>query len=516
MKSWLIKLAVCCFILPGSIATAFATSTSATQSKNTVSEPEYQAFLKYSKLSPGNLSKDRATFSRLSDLQVKELVESFNVSHFGFLHPIKIPGREIPAVLHRKIQQLSVMAVWDGKMKPIPFQFDEYDSKSRYIYIPEINTNAIDGVYGEVDPNDELIFMLRDASEQRYDQGVTAPQNGNLLKEFTFTDRQGRNRYAYLIEHNSQRSDVDYIRYTQTEDNANIDTTFFNLDFNPENFLEFRDLSNNYGSDAHHKILDEIYFEASANIFSKYFKVGFNSVDNVRIKILGVRDGPVRATVYSKIYLVVAGISLFGMNSEVSFYEQGLIFPNRTEVGKGTVLANLIKNPQILFYCDLNVEGGNLTTQAFVDQHQEQVIVHIDGEMDSKEKQTMEVELPGNWVWVQHGEGWEVMSTFKLSDTAFDGMTSSIFYVDDKDIVSQHERIPGALPHIGLQLKGLPTDMSGLEKLDMEYAFWFADTVGEKGPLEFYKDEQSPPTLQVSDIDSSHSNTQTESLASTD
>ena len=473
---------------------------------------EYQAYLQYSKLAPGNLSKDRGTLSRLSDQQVKDLVESFNVTHFGFLHPVKVSGKKIPQVLHRKIEELSVMAVWDGELKPIPFQFDEYDSKSRYIYIPDINTNAIDGVYGEVDLNDDLIFMLRDASEQRYDHNVSPPNEGTLLKELTFTDRQGRIRYAYLIEHNSQRSDVDYIRYTQTEDNSNIDTSFFNLDFDPENFLNFKDLSNNYGSDAHHKILDEIYFEASANIFSSYFKVGFNSVDNVRVKILGVRDGPVRATVYSKIYIVLAGISLFGMNSEVSFYEQGLIFPNRTEVGKGTVLANLIKNPRILFYCDLNVEGGNLTTQAFIDQNQEQVIVQIDGEMDLKEQETMKVELPGNWVWVQHGNGWEVVSTFKLSDTAFDGMASSIFYVDDEDIVTPHENIPGALPHIGLLLKGLPTDMAGLEKLDMEYAFWFTDSVGDNGPLEFYKDEQNPPSLQISDIDSKLQSSNTESF----
>ena len=477
-----------------------------------IPDEEYRAYVEYSKLAPGNLSKDRDTFSKLSASQLKQLVEGFNVSHFGFLHPLKVAGNKIPSVLNRKIEELSVMAVWDGTMKPIPFQFDEYDIKSRYIFIPGINTNPVDGVYGQVDPNDDLIFLFRDASEKRYDANSMALDEGKILKELKFTDRQGRDRYAYLVEHNSKRSDVDYIRYNQTEDNSNIDTAFFNLDFNPENFLDFKDLSNNYGSDAHHSIMDQIYFDVSANIFSDFIKIGLNSFDNVRVKILGVKDGPVRATVYSKIYFVLAGIRLFGMNSEVSFYEQGLVFPNRTEVGKGTVLAGLIKNPKILVYCDLDIEGGKLTSQAFVGKSGDRLFANVDGAMDAEEREATEFDLPGNWVWVEHGDGWEVVATFKLSDAAFDGMKTSIFYVDDKGISTEHEKIPGALPHIGILMKGLPEDMAGLEKLDMEYAFWFTDTVGDGGPLEFYKDEQNPPSINVADIEPINPSTHSESL----
>ncbi|PCI46608.1 MAG: hypothetical protein COB51_06940 [Moraxellaceae bacterium] len=477
-----------------------------------IPESEYQAFVAYTKLAPGNLSKDRETFSQLSDAQIKDLVESFNVSHFGFLHPVKIPGSQLPSVLHRKMAHLSVMAVWDGSLKPIPFQFDEYDNKSHYIYIPGINTNDIDGVYGELDLTDDLIFMLRNASENRYIEETMGLEEGTILKEIKLTDRQGRDRYVYLIEHNSQRSEVDYVRYISSKDNSKIDTTFINLDFNPENFFDFRNLSNNYGSDAHHPVMDQNVLQISANIFNKYITINLDAFDNIQVKVLGVKDGPVRATIYTKIYFVLAGIPLFGMNSEVSFYEQGLSFPNRTEVGKGVSFANLIKNPKIKFYSDLNIDGGIITSQSFINSEGKRMYTNVDGKVDAEEKEIQGVNMPGNWIWIQHGGGWEVVAIFKLADIAFEGMSSHIFYDDDKSILTANEKFPGASPHIGLLMEGLPTNMEGLETLEMEYVFWFADTVGDEGPLEFYLDEKHPLDIDVTNIDSINRPSQTDSL----
>lgn len=494
----------CCGILFGFYVMVFCAHAFGVANEGLgLGENEYQAFLQYAKEAPGNLSKDRETLSKLSNQQLEGLVESFNVSPFQFLQPVKIPGRKIAVALDRKFDELSVMAVWGGELKPIPFQFDEYDNKSRYIYIPDVNPTPLDGTYLQLDPNDDLIFLYRDASEYRYSEGEMSPPEGRILKELKFTDRKGRSRYAYLVEHNSQRSDVDYVNAILGKKDAKIDTSFFNLDFNPENFLDFRDLSNNVGEAAHRPIMDQIFFEVSANIFSEFIKVGLNSFDNVRVKVLDVKDGPVRATVFAKIYIVLAGIPLFGMNSEISFYEQGLVFPNRTEVGKGAALVNLVKNPRILFYCDLNVEGGQLTAQVFKRADGSQIYAVVDGEIDSEEAQAMEATLPGDWVWVQSPKGWEVVSTFKLSGVVFDGMESTLYYKDSPSILTEHEKYPGANPHIGMLLKGLPNDMAGLEKLDMEYAFWFTGPVGEDGPGEFYLDEQNQAALRVSDLPTS-------------
>jgi len=461
-------------------------------------DDQFRAFLKQSKLEPGN-AKDPELIRKLSNPQLREAVESFNVGHYGFLHPMRIEGKELSGLLGRKFSELSVMAVWDNKLKPIPFQFDEFDSKNGYIYIPDVNKSPVDGTYLQLDPNDMLIFMYRDAGEKTYNPQTMKLPEGKILKELKIDDINGNTRFAYIVENNSERSEADYINADLEQ--SKIVSSYYHIKYNPDNFLNFEDVRPYVGTAADQRIIDNIYFELSANL-SPLLRVGMNSAKNVRIKVLGVKDGPVRATAFVKIVIVLNGkIPIFSMNSEISFYEQGMVMPNRTEVGKGAVFVKLFQNPEIIMYIDMNgLEGGRVSAQAFKDENGERIYGIIDGKMDEAEHKAVSAGLPGDWTWIESGLGWDMFMSFQLPMEHLEGMRLRIYYLDDINDTNDFETFPGAGPKIGMVLNGLPNDMKAIESLDMEYAFWFPDTVGEKGPEGFNNEAVNPPKAEVRDF----------------
>lgn len=457
---------------------------------------QFQAFLKQSKVAPGNLAKDQELIRKLSIPQLHEMVSSFNIGNYGFLHPMRIKGKELPSVLGRKFEELSVMAVWEGELKPIPFQFDEFDKVNHYIYVPGINKSPIDGTHLVLDAGDELIFMYRDAGATRYNSKL-ALKEGKIIHEIEIKDSLSNTRYAYLVENNSQRSDADYI--DMDVEKSKIVSSYYHIEYDPKNFLNFKDVRPYVGTAADQRVIDNIYFELSANIFSKLVKVGLNSAKNVRIEVLGVQDGPVRSTAFIKIIIVFVGgkVPIFSMNSEISFYEQGMVMPNRTEVGKGAMFVNLFKNAEIIMYADMNgIDGGKISAQTFIDENGNRMYGVIDGKMDEEELKAVNAGLPGDWTWIESGLGWDIFMAFELPMEHLEGMTMQVYYLDDKEETTNFETFPGAA-RFGMILNGLPNDMKAIETLEMEYAFWFPDTVGPKGPENFHQQEKNPPKATV-------------------
>src|SRR5690606_27966909 len=120
-----------------------------------------------------------------------------------------------------------------------------------------------------------------------------------------------------------ERSDLDYVD-TPLE-SASMRTSFYNMAYDPDNFLIIKDFRPHVGKASDERVVDMIYFKVSANIFSKIFKVSLNSHDNIRVKVLGAKDGPVRSVLFLKISVVFGGIPVFSMFSEINVYEQGLV-----------------------------------------------------------------------------------------------------------------------------------------------------------------------------------------------
>ncbi len=449
---------------------------------------------------PGALTWQTEALKKISPRQMARLIYAMDLSHHTFLYPVRVKGEKLTALLGRELSQLSVMAVWDGKLQTIPFQIEEYDRKSGYVYIESVNPFPIEGTHLHLDGGDELAFMYRDTGIERFRRSQhTIPDSVTLEKELIFEDLIGRKRYAYIVSGNPERSELDYI-HTSLE-NATMSTSYYQMAYDPDNFLSIRDFRPLMGKGYGQRIVDFIYFQMSAHVFTRFFKVNLDSQDNIRIKVLGVKDGPVRSVLFLKISVVVAGIPVFSMYSEMNAYEQGLVMPNRTEPGKGALLTRIFKNPEMLIYLDMNgLNGGKVSADAFTKANGELAYGNIDGKMDDVEQGTNNLQNPGDWIWLQSGLGWDVFMSLAFPEDKFHGMETFIYYLDDATHQEKGEAFEGAGPHLGMRVVGLPKDIKKLEGLDLEYAFWYPDSAGRRGPKDFYRHLSNPPTLKIREL----------------
>ena len=109
---------------------------------------------------PSVITTNQTLLREISSEQLKVLIKDMELSHHSFLYPVRIKGEKLTSMLGRDFRKLSIMSVWDGKLIPIPFQFDEYDRKSSYIYIENINPFPIQGTQYLIDGKDELVFHV--------------------------------------------------------------------------------------------------------------------------------------------------------------------------------------------------------------------------------------------------------------------------------------------------------------------------------------------------------------------
>jgi hypothetical protein len=448
---------------------------------------------------PSVLSRSQVLLRQLESKQLAELIQSMGLSHHSFLYPVRIRGEKLTSVLGRDLRKLSLMAVWNEKLVPIPFQFDEYDSKSGYVYIEGVNPFPIEGKEHFLDGRDELSFMYRDGGQARYVANQHALDVGKVELELAFKDILGRKRYAYLVSGVSERSELDYVETPL--DQARMMTSFYSMAYDPKNFLVIKDYRPHVGQASDERVVDMIYFKMSANVFSRLFKVSMNSHDNIRVKVLGAKDGPVRSVLFLKISVLLAGIPVFSMFSEVNIYEQGIIMPNRAEVGKGALFARIFKDPEIIIFLDMHgLQGGRVSADSFADETGRLRYGLIDGKMDAIEEESNKLQKPGEWIWLNSGLGWDVFMTLSFPEDKFEGMSTSLYYLDDINYETKGESFPGAEPRLGMRLTGLPKNIRKLENLDLEYAFWYPDTLGKIGPRGFYKHLSNPPQLSVNRV----------------
>ena len=119
-------------------------------------DADYQQFLKEFKLKPTLLADKPELVGKLSPDQLSGAIEYLGLSHYSFLHPVLIKGEEVPAILNQPIKDYSIMSVRGGQLVPVPFQFDEKDTKG-FVYLED--HAKLEGTKGIVDPNDEVVFV---------------------------------------------------------------------------------------------------------------------------------------------------------------------------------------------------------------------------------------------------------------------------------------------------------------------------------------------------------------------
>ncbi len=414
------------------------------------------------KTDPGAVIRNEQVLKKLSASQISYLMEYLDTTHYTYLHVVTIKGEELSAkVMGNGNNQLSVMVTHGGKLQPIPFQIDEVDITG-LTFIPEVRRYKIDGTEGVFDKQDEVAFMYRDASNERYQKGKTQLSRGEVLKEIVLTFQDRKPRYAYLVKGNSQRHDAVYVDFNI--ERGNFNSTYFSMSWDPANFSQMRNIIPKVGPEQGKNIIDNIYFEVGTGIFNKNVRFGLNSQEHIFASIEGVKKGPIRITALIKGQVKYAGIPSMPYYLNMLFTEQSLSFRSRSTPDGykyAKYVTTVLKEPKLYVSIDFhNIDGAKINFHSINEAGKGGF---VDGKMSSLEHMINDKRLPGDWFWIESGLGWSIFFSNNLPivenglfDAFLEGMTFHMIYEDDLTKTTSYERFPGGEPRIGVSGGGLP------------------------------------------------------------
>lgn len=426
----------------------------------------------------------------LTPEQLAKAIERLDLSHYAYLHPVVVKGEDVPDLIGRQVNEVSVMVVRGERMMPIPFQIDELDHKG-WVWLPDVSPNDLAGTYEQIDEDDELVFMYRDTGYEPYDAGRHGEVQGEILRELVF-EHQGKARYAYLVEGDERRNSADYVSFDA--ETGISDNTYYWFRTDPSNFLDFQDFRAKVGPRQDKRVLDAIYAELETGVFTRWPKLRFNTLNNIRPELIFVNDGPVRATGLLKMRIIAAGIPVFNILTQVTIYDQGLVLPVSIHIPGGEILTRVLNEPRFVLALDFNdIQGGHVNAAG---SRNPDGYAIVDGEMSELER-TATISHEKNWLWMDSQLGWDIFARFDIPPGWPEDLR--LLYQDDPKATTEWEDFPGAAPRIGVDARGFPV---GKLDISLTASLWFPDTVGAAGPKRFGEESLSPPRWEARDYSS--------------
>lgn len=456
---------------------AFSADAQRHQWEGNLPERFFQTFLELYKKDPSALTRYPGGLQNISSEQLHRAIVGLDTTHFTYLYPVSVRGYEFPELKNTPNERLSVMAVRGGKMIPIPFQIDEYD-RTGLIWIDGYNQAKPEGVPDSFDDFDEIVFMFRDGGQASYDPATHGETSGRILKEIRLDSPRNNPRFVYLVLDNPLRSDADYVH--ADIEGGRLESTIVEMEYNPKNLADIKHVAPKAGPKHHENVLDNVYLNISTGIFNQNLRVNLNLENNIRATPVAVKDGPVRVSMLVKAriwYMYMP--TFFSQQFMVNFYEQAFVIPSRFAVDSMRTLKYFLmflREPQVELAVDFhNLEGARVTFQSVYDSTESTGLV--DGEMSEFEEKMNETRLPGDWLYMDSNQGWDMFFSnhmpvveHGLFDSYLQGMEMFMLYQDDATEQQPYERFPGAKPRIGFTSTGLPKEaiklMGSIPKLN--------------------------------------------------
>lgn len=352
------------------------------------------------------------------------------------------------------------MAVVDNQLQAIPFQFDDVNKRG-FIYAPG-GKLEIDGQENILEPQDQLAIMYKDTGPQANAAQKSAVE-GRILAEISFNDN-GRQSYAYVLEGNSQRSDVSYTHFDK--DKGFIKTSAYSLQVDPDNLLLWEDFI--YKGSETRSLLDTMKLRV-------HVKMGFlkATITNKLIpnRIVAVKNGPVRSIIEMDAGLSVFGIQLATAGASVVITENTTEFPVYITIpSAASVLADNL-------FVEISLDLDNMQGTAYRSElgPKEPLIA---GETKGNPAD-YKVDLEHSWLSASSRKNWDIIALFKRDPNFI--ATLGTLYKDQVrgDKPDGPERVEGSFPQVGYTAQNIPTGISTFLGIDLFYSpdFWQGNNV---------------------------------------
>lgn len=397
------------------------------------------------------------------------------------MQAVIIKGDKTPGLLNKASKNYSIMAVSNGKLNPIPYQFDDWNERG-FPYVPG-GTLKVEGVEGVIEPQDELVFMLRDLGPQA-DDAIKALDEGQVISELAFIEN-GVERFAYIVEGNNQRSDKKYTHYDM--ETGLLKTTKYSLQTDPDNLLIWSDMYYEGYEGGTKSILDTMKLRVKAKL--GFIKATLNN-NLIPSDVVAVKNGPVRSLIALDASISILGVDLADAGASVTMTDQTLQFPVYLTIPKAaSILSKLLLEVSLDFN---DMPDAKVRTEL---GPKEPIIAGNEDQGGNPEDYN--IDLDHSWLSLSTERDWDIIAFFS-GKTGF-RPTLNALYKDSRynEKADGPERFKGSHPHVGYLVEDVVYGESIVIGIDL----FFDDGFWEKDGLENAVSMlRNPMPLTVNDV----------------
>lgn len=389
---------------------------------------------------------------------------------------ITIEGEDMPVALGQNIDDLSLAAIQDNVMEPVPFQIDQYNTGGA-IYFDGWEV-PMAGDAKKLDATDKLLFLFKDAGNRRR---PTDPYDGEVLAEIKLKDTAGVERFVYLVRGSRLRSEEQYVRYSA--EMGVVETDFYSLRYNKDNHLKWDDFQ--YLNYVGERPLDSMKLRLRTGLVSSIAPTELNNDDLVALPT-GEKIGPIRTTTQLDFTLYLVKLPILQLSLQIHHYPKAVMYDVRGIIPE--VRRYLLKDPSIAMTLDANRLLGSTIRMA--NGPKEPGVV--DGKIDALEEQMRQIHFTpqDNWYWVSTKRNLDIVAYLDYLGEFNEPISPVID--DDLTYEDPPEVFPGQLPNVGYRIDSFP--MKGF--LGFVVSIYVSDGL-EGDPEVFTRQLRTIPELQV-------------------
>ena len=362
------------------------------------------------------------------------------LSNIDAFKVITVEGEDMTMALGLPLEELSLAAVVDNVLEPVPYQIDQYNVGGAVYF--EGWEVPLAGDPKLLDATDKLLFLFKDAGARRKPSDI---YDGTVLAEILLKDTAGIERYVYLVRGSRLRSDEQYVRYSS--ELGLVETDFYMLRYNKKNHLKWDDFqATNFVGE---RPLDSMKLRLNAGLVTSIAPTELNNDDLVALPT-GERIGPIRTTTQLDFTMYLLKLPILKLSLQIHHYPKHVMYDVRGVIPEMRRL--LLNDPSLTMSLDANRLLGSTIRMA--NGPKEPAV--IDGEISKLEEEMRKTKLTpdSNWYWVSTKRNLDLVAFIDYLGDFKEPL--SPFYEDDLTKEDPPEVFPGQLPNVGYRINSFP------------------------------------------------------------
>lgn len=210
------------------------------------------------------------------------------------MEKVVIKGAKLPVLQSKRIENLRLMAVKNGRAKVVPFQIDERTPAGDYVMTRPDGSRDRDADGKRLDRNDELVFMASDAGKR----GIADDLPKDCpFQQIKLIDPQTKAfGFAYLVYFAASPPPLSsrrYMKYQQGDDQDQVVSESYTLHLPERNvFISDFMIHRSAGGNAV-DIMDRIKMRMVVKVLAGNIKL-VRTEQDFTTEVLGIIKGPVR------------------------------------------------------------------------------------------------------------------------------------------------------------------------------------------------------------------------------